>query len=1653
MINESFCKKFLNVVDKYGNKIAVCDKLHEMTYFELNNLSNYLADKILKKTKESSCETIAVALDRSVYTVVSIIAILKAGKTYLPIDCNYPFERVEIMLKQSDTKLMIGNKDFLEKFEIKNICIEDLVGQYDNEVIYREIDLSNVEMVSYIIFTSGTTGVPKGAAITMKGMMNHLYNKIKLLSINENTSIVQNASQCFDISVWQFLALLLMGGQVHILSNEEVRDLSYLIEYLEQKKITIFEAVPSYFSKLISKISHKRCSLSCLEYILLTGEKVSPGLCREWYSLNYEAVIVNAYGPTECSDDITHYIVPRNLDEEVTNIPIGYPIENMQLKVAKFIDKNGMIIEAEDDEKGELIVDGIGVGVGYVNDKENTHKNFFYSIDGNRCYRTGDIVSKDKNNLFRFWGRIDNQIKINGYRIETQEIEEILKKHSGIKDCYVTKKLVVYNQVYFLENKENITDGIKKEMLVAYAIRKGDVNFMHLRQYLESKMPRYMIPEQIIWIEEFPLTENGKINEEKLPPPQNILINNNSNFVPPMNEIEQQMAVIWEEVLGISPIGRMDNFIDLGGDSLAAIETIVCIEERIRKRVSYAKFVLAKNLMELCEQLDENNGIDNVEIIKHVNRKHYNLSFSEEGQYFLWRLEPQSAYYTFQGMLHLYGNIQYKQINNILNDIVCSNDILRSNYVFFEEQGSSKVLKYINRFSFKEFSFFDISELDNPYEKIHMDAQKESQSIFNLEKDPLFRACIYKVGEEKYVVLLTMHEIIMDAWSIYKLIHMFMKRYEDYLLGIPMIKNNIQYQDYAEWEKNNYSKKNMLLERKYWNEVLEGELPILDILLAKERPSKLTYIADSVHVILEKEDYNSITKFCKRNNYTLFSVILGVYFIALSFFSKQNDIIVGCPYANRNTREKENLLGCFLNMLPIREKINEQFVVKDFFDHVSKNVSACIENSNYPFMWMVEDQRVKRSNNISPIFQVMFDMVNFPQINFSGTKNIAMSFEEIDINVRKYDLNLYAYEQTERLFLRLSYLTDLYGKKEATDLLSSISSILKYISENENCYVSEIRKDVLCENDQNQPEVDRRLHGIKETDCSYMMDMLINNPEINKDVVVYEDEKNRVTYGELNKQVYENIGFLKEQGIGEFSLVVIYADKDADTIINMISLLILGATYIPLDIVRDEEYLRILCNNMNVTSVISDIELKDGEYKKIGQKFLYAISQEKFTNHEKLACIIPTSSSSGKEKYVKISKVGFLNRIYGQDVLLYDLSSVKTMISLRSISLVTHIFELFSNLLYGNCLLLIRRNDVLNIRKVVEIIYEHKVDYVVLSPNLLYSIVEEVKRIGKDFDFLTIVCSGSAKLNKKLVENFFEVFRCCKLFNTYGATETSSTVYVQEINENSDIIAGTVIDGMSVCIEDDNGYRVKNGVTGNIVVKGCGVSEGYVDFETDNIYVDCHGEKSYRTGDLGKINERGFLEILGRKDRIVKSRGFKINLSEIEEYCKTYPGVEEVGCMFGVNQNIDGYAVLYVSRKIEVKNNELYEYLKKKYPIFILPQYVLRVEELPHTISGKVQYANLGHLFMQYNEKTSLNEELSMTEKDLKEIICNILNIDKVSKFDNFFMIGGHSLLAIELVTKIEEKFQVTLMISDVYSGNSSIVEMASIIDEQKEKV
>ncbi len=1645
---DKFIDVFTKIVQMYPDKIAARDESSYVSYAELNSISDSIAYYV---SKEMENNKIAVCMDRSVMYLATIIAIFKVGGIYIPIDPNAPNDRKLQMIEDADVKIFITNKEYCEKLKeidcVKKLCIENFQKP-------QKFNLNQYcENEAYIIFTSGTTGKPKGAIVNHIGMMNHLRNKIEILNISKDTILLETAPQSFDISVWQFLSVLLVGGEVHIIKSDNAKDISFLLNYIKNNKINIVEFVPTLFTELLQEIKDNPIlheNLSLLRFILLTGESLPVSLCCNWYSMNYDGILVNAYGPTECSDDITHYLVPKTISNNEKKVPIGKGIKNANLYVVREIDSNNEVIFAEEGERGELYVSGICLGNGYINNPEKTADAFKeVKIHGitTKVYKTGDLVSYENGNYI-FWERVDRQIKLNGYRIELEEIEEVIRGYDKVNNCCVVKHTFKSDFVYYLHNDQNDRKTKQQEKLVAYIV-SDDIDFIKLKEWLKTKLPYYMVPEQFVSIDQIPVSANGKVDQKKLPEPKLVREVECKTYEAPCNEVEKKIAEIWSNILNVSPISRNDSFFELGGNSITAIQTISRIRKELNVVISFSDFYSSKDLIELCSYVYKSVATDNQNIITASNKENYfAASYGQCGQWFLWKLSKNVPFYTFQGLLNIFGNANYEKINKTINYLICNNDVLRTRFVEVDYE----VKQFIEPYSFSNYEYIDLSKLDFKSAESEMKdvAYKDAQQAFDIENDSVIRIKIFKLSENQITVVITMHEIIMDAWAMRQFIKEFIEVYRQIDLISIEKKKVLQFHDYAEWQRKNITRVKLEKEGKFWKENLSGELPVLDVSYDFPRPQIPTYKGRSQGITFDVDLSKRIKDFCKNNNITLFVFLLSAYYVLLSKYSNQDEVMIGTPYGCRNSEQTENLYGDFLNMLPLRFNINGTDTLDDLIHKTKSIVNSAIDNSRYPFPWIVEDLGIKRNTSYTPVFQVMFDMINFPKIDFPVDSSITVNFEEIDIGYKKYDLAMYGNEQDGKVFVKLSYLTDLFKDETITNYLKSYELIVMKILD----AGKDLIKDTNVIDEKYYfyiKDLDRREESFKIQCENDLLKWIEHDLESNKEKIAYKTLDSSISFGELYASIKNVSKEFVKYGINSKDRVIIYGKKDIDYLILLYSFYQNKVAYLPCDITRPKDSINEIVDDISINYIFSTESLIDEQYEQIGKYnnyFVYKTNKAKESN-ENIACIILTSGSSGKEKYVEIRRDSVYNRIFAQ-IEDYPLKHDDIIGSLRPFTLVTHLFEFFVGLYTKVTTVMLDKLEVLNESVLINTLKQNNVSYITLSPSLLRVIIHALDRENVSLNSLRMVFSGSDKLDKDLVKTFYEYFPTATLYNTYGTTETSSTILIQQINKEGLVAEEKVIKGCCIKVLNENLQEQPFGVEGNVAVFGKCVSNGYIG---NRFTTKLNNEKCYFPGDVAFINGDGKFTFIGRKDRTIKCRGYRINMAEIESELKQCKNIDAVACVYYENDNTYEYSVLYTSHD-EDKSKDLREILEKKYPNYMLPVSFIRVDSIPKTGNGKIKFNELKAIYdmSSSQQKTTTKcdiPEMTEMEKTIRGIFEIVLKKDDFSNSDNFFTIGGHSLSAVMLCAEISDELDYDLEISDLYGGIASVQEVAKLIEEK----
>ncbi|MDU0325085.1 MULTISPECIES: non-ribosomal peptide synthetase [Clostridium] len=1664
------CDIFQNISDIQGSKTAIVCGENNISYENFNKQANRLAH-FLRDVNVGKNTVVSIYSNRGISFAAAVLAVFKAGGAYLPIDPKFPVNRISQIIEQSSSNILIVSSELKEELyeKIKGSWIESTLNivtieeaiEINNNTDNLPIECSPDDL-AYVIFTSGSTGVPKGAMVKRKGMVNHLYSKISDLGITETDTLVQSASQCFDISVWQLWSALLVGGQVHIVNNEIAREPSKLLTYLSQNEITHMQVVPSMLRAIVQEIenSSKLYNFKNLRYVALVGEALPPSLCRKWFEYYPNIPLLNSYGPTECSDGVSHYIANTSPSDEVIHMPIGKAIRNLKTYIiVPGIDEIKLCSEGED---GELCVAGIGVGKGYINNLEKTQSTFInnpfsddedYSI----LYRTGDLVRYLPNGDMEYHGRIDRQVKIRGYRIELPEIEAYINKIQEVKTCAVVVKKINSNRVKLVARECIVGDNVQSEeipSLIAYIVSDKEIKVNEIRSFLNKHLPTYMIPDRFVRLNSLPLNSNGKIDIKALPEPQSIRPNLDTIYVLPKNETEDILANIWSEALGFESVGIKDNYLELGGDSLIALRIIASVLEKLNYQLTF-KDIYVHNILEIAEKIRVNQ--DNTVISKPTDIEHetneFPLSFEQQRLWYLWKINKNSPFYTLQGYVHINGKLNLKAFDNASKEIFKRHDNLNA---CFKETNGIPYINYCN--NQLEISVVDLSQNSqiNKEAEIRKIADEEIKNPFDLANDTLMRLKLFKLDEKEYITLLTTHEIIMDAWSLSVILRELNSCYHGLINNdsYTMLPSKLKFRNYSLWEKENLNKNTLKKQDDYWKNKLSGTLPILNLPVKQKRSKIVNYEGKSEAIIIDKELTQKLKSLSNDNNSTLYMTFLAAFNLLLYNYTGQEDIIVGSPHVNRNYPGTDELVGFFLNMLPMRTNLSNKENFVELLNSTREMVLETFENSNYPFLWMLEFSDVVRDTSVSPIFQVMFNMysekaeVLNENLNENKEENIKLSFRERESGFTKYELTLYVQEDHDQLYVQFSYFTALFEESFINRMIKNFEVLLNSIVSNPLKPLSKL--DLLSEEEYRIQEL------MNDTEYNFNNGSTIQ--EIFEKQVVsspletaYIYGLKKITYLELNERANKIANYLRRKGFGREDKIGICIDRSLEMVVGLLGIIKSGGTYVALDADYPNDRLKAIIGDTNIPAILTYNECdKFPEYK--GLK-IYIDSDWKeidMESSENPTCInkvddifniVYTSASTGKPKGVQIPMKSVLNRLFWMWKE-YPFVDTDVAVIQKSYALVASTWEIYGGLLKGIPSLILSKKDILTPRTLWKELIDNKVTYLLASPPFLEIIIQQAKNSEDKWDCLRLATTSAEPITSSLVREWYKTFENIPLLNLYGSTECSSnatvfnTIELSESDENVPI--GKPLSNVKTFVLGKNLKPVPVGVVGEMCVSGKCLSRGYLNLQQLNqekfITVDSINEEMiYRTGDLAFVDNNCNLRLVGREDDQVKIRGYRIELREIEQYIRGFMGVKDV--VVGIREDNPGQKnlVAYLLRKgdIDIEIYEIRNYLLTKLPDYMVPSFYVILDTFPKTLSGKLDKKAL----QQVSISTETNREEPETdiEKTIAKVWMNLLNINSIGREDNFFLLGGHSLLVIRMQIELEKE-GITIEYNDIYN-------------------
>ncbi|MCK4257761.1 MAG: amino acid adenylation domain-containing protein [Halanaerobiales bacterium] len=1032
---------FEEQVEKNPELYAVCDGAIKITYAELNRRANQLAC-YLKKNGVGSEIIVGICLERSIEMIIGMLAILKAGGVYLPIDATCPEERILFILEDAKVPIILSENRLEDKLgslnSLTNIkviekgCVDELTAKEGRENLLIEDSKDFSKNPVYVIYTSGSTGTPKGVVIEHKSLVNMIFAHQNIFKETNQDRMSQIASSGFDACSFEIWSTLSVGAELYIVDDETRKDPFKLMNWLAAKEITKTFLPTPLAETLLSQDWSRNISLKSMR---IAGDKLHFSPKEE-----LPFIIYNLYGPTEATIWSTYFeLSSKDIDEAP---PIGRPIENVQIYILDEDMKPCSI-----GVKGEIYIGGKGVARGYLNKPDLTNdkfvENLFVEDKGARLYKTGDLGYYLPDQNIVFVGRKDYQVKIRGYRIELEEIETVLNQHPVIKNSVVLAKEKNTGEKFLIGYIVLIDDkSLEKEEII---------------NWLKNKLPDYMIPAHFMIIDHLLLTSNGKIDRKALPNLDEEVIGNERKFTLPRNKIEEKLASIWSNVLGINQVGIFDTFFELGGNSITAIQLISRIRKNFTIELPVKLLFKLSTIAKLAEYIDNNNDLAEIKIISHhiKNNDGFPLSSRQKEIYFSCLMNPESPIYIVPLALHLRGALNIEALKGSIKEIIRRHDVLRSSIKTID--GIPKI--FINSLENYNLPLIDFSDMpkENQDKEVFRLRNEYAYKPFELAEERLVRSGLLKLNDEEYILLLTIHHFVFDGWSIRILIKELSYLYQTFLSGktSELEDLSIQYVDFTLWEQKYLQGENLNRHLLYWKNKLNGKLPILKLPADYPRPDVQTMSGEQYSLVLSVEQYNEIKDLCQKEQATTFMVLLTVFKIMLYQYTKEVDILVGTRLANRRFAETEELIGCFINTVVLRSDLSGNLKFRELLSKIKETTLEADVHQDIPISMLVKELELDRNISYPPLFQVLFNMLNY-KVGEMNLPDLAIDPLYPTETCSKLDLNLYAEERDRDIKLDLVYNPDLFSKERMVELLHHYLLILEEVIQNPEVRIEEL---------------------------------------------------------------------------------------------------------------------------------------------------------------------------------------------------------------------------------------------------------------------------------------------------------------------------------------------------------------------------------------------------------------------------------------------------------------------------------------------------------------------------------------------------------------------------------------------------------------------
>ncbi|TCS92394.1 non-ribosomal peptide synthetase [Hazenella coriacea] len=1610
-----------------------------LSYDELNRRANQLAHFLREKGVQED-QAVGVCIERSFDLIVALMAILKAGGAYLPLDTESPAARLEQILQDADSSFCLIQDQFQKKFASMNVESIALKQSWETIETYSEqnIDLDvNPEQLVSIYYTSGSTGKPKGVASTHEGWVNRMVWMQRKHQMVERETALHKTTLTFDDSAVEIFWPLMVGARIALIEPGLHRDPRAIIDAGIRYQATLIQFVPSMLRMVLDNMTPEdKEQLSCVRVVISSGEALPAGLVEKFLE-RMPGTLFNTWGATEVSIDSTVHTCSEEDVQRGGIVSVGRPFDN------------NMVYVLDDDLQpvpigvpGDLYLAGIGLAREYINQPDKTKEAFIENpfVPGTRMYRTGDRGYFLKDGSIIFLGRKDNQVKIRGMRVELGEIESTLRRDPGVKEAVV-----------IVQEHGNV------KRLVAYIATHvvGGVDIQSLRSFMSEQLPNYMVPSYYMLLDELPLNANGKIDRQALPQPdlsENVL----DHTVEPTTEAEKSLATIFSEILGVQRVGIHDDFFVLGGHSLLAVQVVSRIQNTFNVKIPLRSIFESPTVAQLIEVIEKEKATlcDFKQLQKVDRTQTLPVSYSQKRMWFLHQLEPLSTAYHMPFCIHLQGKLDVEALTQGLQQMIDRHEILRTVFQESEGEPAQSILETIH-VDLPVIPFFHILKHQR-MEQAKAWYLEQMKAPFDLKEGPLVKFTLLQIDEEEFVLVMILHHILADGWSLdiikRELTQVYQGIVEKQNFSLPPLQ--IQYADFAYSQRKWMEGEEFQNQLAYWKQQLSGELPRISLPMDEgigtDQPSRHT-------LQLSPELSTRLREWSQAEGATLFMTLLAAFKSFLYRITGEEDMIVGTPIIDRSDEQLEPLVGMFLNTLVLRNQVSDEISFKEFVGQVRETTLQAYTNQDVPFEMLVEEIQPTRSLNRNPLFDIFVNYVNFEDIQKPSWSLPQLKAETLDWHdpESKFLLTLYIVDLEDGIELDLVHPTGAFSNERMIHWLDQFKFLLEQLVQspdqplNSYSLAGEKSKHLL-------PDL---TESLDRPSLERVWDLIVSQQKQFAYQVALSHRNQTLTYEELIQRVEEMGEHLQLQGVKPREVVAIRGQRSIPLMVSLLSVWKTEAVFLLIDPDLPASRQELLLEE-SAASWLIDLHTEQIDVGFAEQFSIQRLTSKQIPSdweHLELdpAYIYFTSGTTGKPKGVLGSHQGLSHFLQWQRSE-FAVGPSDRVGQLTNLSFDVFLRDSLIPLISGGTLCIPDHPEDISGEYVIPWLEKEKITLVHTVPSIVQTWLSRSESF-ESLASLRLLFFAGEPLTGSLVQRWRRQFpQSGKIVNLYGPTETTlaKCFYVVPDRVPQGMLpVGQPIPQTQVYVMDSAERMCGVGETGEIVIRtpfrSLGYLESYASTFAPHPVLDDENDRVYYTGDRGRLRPDGLLEVLGRSDEQVKIRGVRVDLNEITNTLVRHEEVEScvvLACPKEEESFLAAYLVPVTHHSLNT--NRLRTYLSEFLPPVMIPTAFMLLEQLPLTPNGKIDRKSLPKPEM-LQVTTEMVAPRNQIEERMIQIWSEVLTIEsqQIGINSNFFELGGHSLLAMQVLTRIEKEFNKSIPLKQFFE-KPTIADLSAAVEQ-----